>query len=502
VSKVRRIRYVSANQPPVVVASANPTAGSLPLSVAFSSAGSNDPEGQPITYSWDFGDGTPLATGANPSHTYSVAGQYSARLTVSDGVNSSVSTPITIRAGSAPAATIASPLDGRTFRAGDVITYSGDATDAEDGVLPASAFSWTVDFLHDGHVHPGSTVSGAKGGSFTIPTSGHDFESNTRYRITLTVTDSNGLTDTKSVIIWPEKVDLSFSSAPSGATLYVDGIARSTPFTFADLIGFTHTVEARDQAVGGTNYTFASWSDGGAQTHTITVPATSQSYAATFQATQGPTGLMAAWGFSEGVGATTADSSGNNNLATLLNSPAWTAGPLGHGNALSFDGTNDNLSVPNSTSLNVSGNALTLSMWVKPTAATGDHAVIGKFWNTGMTAPYYQYGLELQGGNTVPVFHIGTAGDVLAASMGSALSTAAWSHLAIVFNGSQAQFYVNGGLVTTRPLSATITARPNIMRLGADAQPGQYYKGLLDDVRVYNRSLSAAEVQSDMNSAP
>ena len=64
----------------------------------FSSAGSSDPEGQPLTYSWTFGDGT-TSTAANPTHTYAQAGQYTARLTVSDGVNSTLSTPITISVG-------------------------------------------------------------------------------------------------------------------------------------------------------------------------------------------------------------------------------------------------------------------------------------------------------------------------------------------------------------------------------------------------------------------
>ena len=499
VSKVRRIRYVSSNRPPVVVASATPTTGSVPLNVSFSSAGSNDPEGQPITYSWDFGDGSPLSTVANPSHTYTKAGPYSARLTVSDGVTTSVSTPIAIQAGSAPVASIAAPLDGSTFRAGDVISYRGDGTDAEDGALPASAFSWTVDFLHDGHVHPGSTLTGAKSGSFTIPTSGHDFEGNTRYRITLTVTDSDGITSTKSVIVWPEKVNLTFSTVPAGLNVYVDGIATTTPAVVADLIGFTHTIEARNQSAGSTGYSFGSWSDGGAQSHAITVPASNQAYTATFTADQAPSGLAAAWGFNENAGTTTADGSGNTNTATLLNGTAWTAGQTGHGSALSFDGTNDNLSVPNSSSINISGNALTLSMWLKPTAVAGDHAIIGKFWNASMTSPYYQYGVELQGGNKVPVFHVGTSTGVLAASMGTALSTTAWSHLTIVFNGTQAQFYVNGTLLVTKALTGTITARPNIMRLGADADPGQFYKGLVDDVRVYSRTLSASEVLADMN---
>ena len=80
--------------------------------------------------------------------------------------------------------------------AGDVISFSGDGNRPEDGALPASAFTWNIDFLHEGHVHPGTPQTGVKSGTFTIPTTGHDFSGNTRYRITLTVTDSDGLTTT------------------------------------------------------------------------------------------------------------------------------------------------------------------------------------------------------------------------------------------------------------------------------------------------------------------
>jgi hypothetical protein len=217
-------------------------------------------------------------------------------------------------------------VDGATFRAGDVISYSGDATDPEDGQLPASAFNWTIDFLHDGHVHPAGTANGVKSGSFTIPTTGHDFSGNTRYRIMLTVTDSNGLKDTKTVTVWPQKVNLSFDTVPSGRTLYLDGIAKTTPFVYDTLIGFNHTVEARNQTSGSTSYTFASWSDGGAQTHTLAVPATNAAYTATFSATQLNNGPAAAWGFTENAGITTADTSGHGNTATLVNGPTWTTG--------------------------------------------------------------------------------------------------------------------------------------------------------------------------------
>src|SRR5262249_30907582 len=148
----------------------------------------------------------------------------------------------------------------------------GTATDLEDGTLPANAYTWNIDFLHDGHVHPGTPIIGVTSGTFTIPTSGHDFSGFTRYRITLTVTDSDGLQSFQSATIFPEKVNLTFNTAPAGVTLFLDGIAHTAPFVYDTLVGFNHIIDARNQTVGGSTYNFASWSDGGAQQHTITVP--------------------------------------------------------------------------------------------------------------------------------------------------------------------------------------------------------------------------------------
>jgi len=496
VSKIRRIRYLQSNQAPVAIASATPTSGVQPLDVSFSSAGSMDPEGQPITYSWDFGDGA-SSTSANPTHTYTQPGQYVVRLTVSDGANSSLSTPITISVGHPPTATINSPTDGLVFRAGDVITYSGDATDEEDGSLPASAYTWNIDFLHDSHVHPGTAINGVKSGTLTIPTTGHDFEGDTRYRVKLTVTDSNGLQTSKSVIIRPDKVNLSFNTAPTGLKLYIDGVARTAPFVLDTLIGFNHTIDARDQTSGSDSYTFGSWSDGGAQSHSITVPTTARSYTATYTPAASPPGAVAAWGFNEGSGTTSADASGNGNTATLVNGPSWVAGK--HGTGLSFDRVNDYLTVPNSASLNFAGSAMTLSMWLNPASISGDSVILGKFWGTTMTSPFYQYGLELQSNGSTPILEIGTTGGVTETSMGSTVAYNQWSHLAVVFGGSQAKFYVNGNLVITNPLGASITARGMPLKIGADANTQQFYKGILDDVRIYNRALTASEVQADMN---
>ena len=147
---------------------------------------------------------------------------------------------------------------------------------------------------------------GVKSGTFTIPTTGHDFSGNTRYRITLTVTDSSGLTDTRSVLICPRKVNLTFDTAPAGLTLYLDGIAKTTPFVYDTLIGFNHTIEARNQASGGPRTRSRRGRTAARRSHTIVVPARRQSYTATFQASAAPPAI-AAYAFNEGSGTTAAD---------------------------------------------------------------------------------------------------------------------------------------------------------------------------------------------------
>ena len=86
--------------------------------------------------------------------------------------------------------------------------------------------------------------------------------------------------------------------------------------------------------------------------------------------------------------------------------------------------------------------------------------------------------------------------------MGSPLTLGQWSHLAVVFDGTRAHFYVNGNLVSSPQLFAStvsITPRDSLLHMAADASPWQFFRGTLDDVRVYNRAESQLEVQTDMN---
>jgi chitodextrinase len=206
--------------------------------------------------------------------------------------------------------------------------------------------------------------------------------------------------------------------------------------------------------------------------------------------------LMAAWNFNEGAGTTAADFTANGNTATLSGT-TWTAGKYGGG--LSFGGTSSHLSIANSSSLNISGSEMTISLWMNPLApSNSDTVVIGKFWNTSWTDPYYQYGLEMASGNR-PALVIGTTSGYRSAVMSSAVPYGQWTHVSVTFNGTQVKFYINGVLTDTQSLVGIITARNNSMNIGADQSNSQGFKGVLDDIRIYNKVLSQTEVAGDMS---
>jgi PKD repeat protein len=284
---IRRISYTpSVNQPPTAVASATPTSGSAPLTVNFNGSASSDPNGDALAYAWDLdGDGAfDDSTASQPSYTYTAQGSYTATLRVADPGGLSDTDAVVISVGNtAPTATITSPAAGTTWRVGDVINFSGSASDVQDGSLPPSALSWQLILHHcpsNCHTHPIQSFSGVAGGSFTTP----DHEYPSYLELQLTATDSGGLTDTESIRLDPRTVVLSFQTTPGGLQLAVNGATATATFTRTVIIGSTNTVSAiSPQTKGKKTYTFNSWSDGGAQTHVITAPAAATTYSARFR---------------------------------------------------------------------------------------------------------------------------------------------------------------------------------------------------------------------------
>ncbi|WP_245966870.1 lectin [Sphaerisporangium album] len=199
-----RIEYIgAANRNPIAKAAADKTSGPAPLTVNFSSAGSSDPEGGALTYSWNFGDGT-TSTAANPSHTYTGNGGYTATLTVRDpqGLTGSASVIVSV-GNTAPAVSLTSPGDGQLFSFGDTVPFQVNVGDPEDGAIDCSKVTVTYYLGHDSHRHQITSKSGCSG-SITVPTDGeHDAAANIYGVFEASYTDTGGLTSTGTRILQP-----------------------------------------------------------------------------------------------------------------------------------------------------------------------------------------------------------------------------------------------------------------------------------------------------------
>jgi uncharacterized repeat protein (TIGR01451 family) len=288
---IRKIQFTGGgNQPPIAVASAAPTSGAVPLTVNFDGRGSSDPNaGDVLTYAWDLdGDGAfDDASTATASFVYTQAGTYRTKLRVTDNHGlSSVSSEIVISAGvtnGSPTAVISAPSSSLTWKVGDVISFTGSASDPEDGTLPASSLSWSLIMHHcplgSCHTHLIQTFDGVASGSFTAPD--HDYPSHLELR--LTARDSSGNTGSASVLLHPKTVALTFQSTPAGLQLAVNGAAGAAPFDRTVIVGSNNSISAPDpQTLNGVSYGFVSWSDGGAQSHNITAGSTPTTYTATY----------------------------------------------------------------------------------------------------------------------------------------------------------------------------------------------------------------------------
>jgi glucose/arabinose dehydrogenase len=286
---VYKIQFNGNQTPQITSQPQNQTVGvGQPASFIVGASGT-----QPLTYQWQR-NGAPIS-GATAA-TYTLASASTAdngaifRAVVTNSFGSATSNPamLTVASNRAPTGIITSPVAGARYAGGDTITYSGTATDAEDGVLAASRFTWIVEFHHDTHTHPVlGPISGQTSGSFVVPTSG-ETSTNVFYRITLTVTDSGGLQNTTFRDVLPRTSNITLDASVSGLTLTLDGQPVSEPFTFAAVVGMTRSIGTDSPQTLSNNkvYVFTSWSDGGAQTHPIAVPAADTTYTASFTRTK------------------------------------------------------------------------------------------------------------------------------------------------------------------------------------------------------------------------
>ena len=206
------------------------------------------------------------------------------------------------------------------------------------------------------------------------------------------------------------------------------------------------------------------------------------------------TGLVAAYGFEEPSGTTAIDTSPSGNTGTLSSGVSRsTAGRFGR--ALSFGAAGQRVNVADSNSLDLS-TGMTLEAWVNPSAASSE-------WRTVVIKEQpaaLAYALYSDEGGARPSVHAFTSQEFDVRGP-AALPLNTWSHLSSTYDGATLRLYVNGTQVASRALTGALTTSTGALRIGGNAVWGEHFSGLIDEVRVYNRALTAAEIGTDMNAA-
>jgi len=199
-------------------------------------------------------------------------------------------------------------------------------------------------------------------------------------------------------------------------------------------------------------------------------------------------GLVAAYNFDEGVGTLANDRSGNG-LTGSVSGAAWGAGHAG--GALSFDGVNDWVTVNDSPSLALT-TGMTIEAWVAPTTVTDWRTIVLKEKAAGLAwSLYASNDLGLSAG------YVNIGADIVANGT-SRLPLNAWSHVAVTYDGTSLRLYVNGTLNSATSVTGATATSALPMRIGGNSIWGEFFSGRIDDVRIYNRALSPAELQADM----
>jgi hypothetical protein len=310
------------------------------------------------------------------------------------------------------------------------------------------------------------------------------------------VSGSTGLTVTALQLV-------SLAVTPANASLVVNGTqAYTASGTYSD--GSTQNLTA-SVTWSSTNTAAATITAAGVATGVTSGSTTIQAALGAITGSTGLTvtttipGLVGYWTFDDGTGATAADSSGGGNTATLVNGVTWVSGKIG--DAVQANGVNQYVSIP---PINLSGtNAVTITLWTNRTYSTNSEDVLFEattnynnsttgfiFLPDDSTCAGIQTGVQGNAGYNVSCFAQPTSGT--------------WHHLAVVYNNSQTgasvvSLYIDGVLQTpTRSLYSSNNTNNfgnNPIYLFSRAGTSLFGAGMIDDLRIYNSALSAAEIQ-------
>ena len=359
-------------------------------------------------------------------------------------------------------------------------------TFADDSSGNIDTWSWN---FGDGTTSTGTARNAAKA-----------YANSGTYPVVLTVTGPGGSTTaTRTISVTAAAPVADFTATPvSGiaplAVAFTDGstgTASGYSWSFGD--GGTSTVQhpAHTYTAAGT-YTVSLMATGPGGT---SPPKTRSGYITVSSSGGGSnTGRVGAYNFEEASGTTVVDASGKANTGTISGATRTTQGRFGK--ALSFDGVNDWVTINDSASLDLTS-GMTLEAWVYPTVNMSQWATVVLKEQPGGGL----YELYANGDQSQPLTSVTVGGRSKVLSGGPWLLANQWTHLAATYDGTTQRLYVNGIQLAQRPQTGPIQVSSSPLRLGGNSVWGEFFKGRIDEVRVYNRALSSAEINADLNAA-
>ena len=407
-------------------------------------------------------------------------------MTAANGVLPNATQSFTLTVNQATQAPAITSGTSTTFTVGQpgsfTVTTTGSPTPtvSESGALPSG-----VTFTDNGNGT--ATLSGTPTARGTYPltlTAANGVLPNATQSFTLTVnqaTQAPAITSGTSTTFTVGQLG-SFTVTTTGSPTPTVSESGALPsgVTFTDNGNGTATLSGTPTAAGTYPLTLTAANG--------VLPNATQSFTLTVnQATQG---LVAAYSFSEDAGTTVADASGNGNTGTIVNATWTTSGKYGDG--LVFNGTNARVDIGDSASLHLT-TGMTLEAWVNP-------STVSNTWRDVIYKGNDNYYLEATSTQAQVPAAGGTFGGADVAAYGTgALAANTWTYLTETYDGSTLDLYVNGTQVSSLAQTGNIPTSTNPLQIGGDSIYGQYFQGMIDEVRVYNVALTAVQIQSDMN---
>jgi PKD repeat protein len=480
-SGLYRINYTKGARTPIAEASSDRDTGPTPLEVAFSSEGSHDPDGDALTYAWDFGDGT-TSNELNPTHTYTEPGEYTARLTVSDPSGRSNSSNLTITAGNTrPEVTIELPNQGQTFDWGDEIPYRVSVADAEDGsgdAIDCERVTVQQGLYHDEggnqHVHPGEMQTGCEGVLVTQSDAEHGEAADIALTVTASYTDLGGEAGT------PELT--------GGVTHFLQQKRKEVEhFSDSSDIGVSdaNDAEGGGEAITGQAGAWASYEPynlDGIGDMTLRVAAAED------------TTVEVRRGASDGELLGTAQISGSVEVPRA-------DGQAGFGRAVQLNGTSQAEKVELPEGIVSGAEDVTLSAWVN----WAGNQTWARIFDFGTDTSNYMFLTPSAGGSNNLRFAITTGSGEQQINGSQPLPTGGWHHVAVTLSGTTGTLYLDGEPIGT---NNNITLNPS--DLGQTTQnwigdsqwaADPLLNGSVDDFNLFDRALTPTEIQS-LTTAP